>query len=533
MLASDSEGPEKQARLLADENRRLQRALEELQVLGEIATATAADQPLGETIELIVQKSIQCLGAEQGAIHLFDAAGSQKPLRTLLRQPGSRLDTLPYRLDDQLVGWVLKHKRTLRIAGPRDKDGARIQGLAESGIHSLLSAPLRVKGKLLGVLSLFNKSTPEGFSEADERVLSIIAAHSAQVIETARLIGELRQDRLSLEKENSQLWREVGNKFSTAGILGRSAKLANILRLIEQIRDTNVDVLITGESGTGKELIAKAVHYLSPRARKPFVALNCAALPENLLESELFGIEKGVATGVEKRIGQMEAADGGTLFLDEIGDLDLAAQAKILRALQERVVRRVGGREQVPVDVRIVAATNKELESEVKAGRFREDLFYRLKVIIVRVPPLRERREDIPLLANYFAGQVCRELGREPVRFAPEALAGLASLPWPGNIRELQNEVKRLVICARGPSISLADLGDPFDTQTEQQGEASRPPRPLEQSVEAFERQLLVEALRDHGGNQTETARALGMSRPGLFKKLRRYGITSEGALDA
>jgi DNA-binding NtrC family response regulator len=231
-----------------------------------------------------------------------------------------------------------------------------------------------------------------------------------------------------------------------------------VLALVERIRDTSVDVLITGESGTGKELMAKTIHYSSPRARKPFVALNCAALPENLLESELFGIEKGVATGVEKRIGQFEAAHGGTLFLDEIGDLSLTAQAKILRVLQERVVQRLGGRETIPIDVRVLAATNQNLDEAIKQGKFREDLYYRLKVIHLRLPPLRTIPDDIEQLAHFFLARMCGEMNRAPLRFSPQAIEALRSAPWPGNIRQLQNEIKRLAICVAGPVIELEDL---------------------------------------------------------------------------
>ena len=206
-------------------------------------------------------------------------------------------------------------------------------------------------------------------------------------------------------------------QFSTDNVVGSSPKLRKVLRLIEQIRDTSVDVLITGESGTGKELIAKTIHYASPRARKPFMALNCAALPDTLLESELFGIEKGVATGVEKRMGQFEAANGGTLFLDEIGDLSLTAQAKILRVLQERVVQRLGARSEISIDVRVLAASNKNLEVAIKERKFREDLYYRLNVIYIELPPLREIREDIPQLANHFLARFCQEMKKAPMTF--------------------------------------------------------------------------------------------------------------------
>ena len=247
--------------------------------------------------------------------------------------------------------------------------------------HNVLAVPVRnQQGEIIGAFEALNKRSG-AFSARDEESLLALASHAAIAVETAQLIGELRRNQDELTQQNAHLWREVENRYATHGIIGTGQRIQQIVRLVERIRDSVVNVLITGESGTGKELAAKAVHYNSPRVRKPFVALNCAALPETLLESELFGIEKGVATGVNSRVGQFQKADGGTLFLDEIGDLSLTAQAKILRVLQERVLERVGGRNSIPVDVRLLAATNKDLEAEIAKGNFREDLYYRIKVI--------------------------------------------------------------------------------------------------------------------------------------------------------
>jgi Nif-specific regulatory protein len=288
-------------------------------------------------------------------------------------------------------------------------------------------------------------------------------------------------------------------------------------------------VLITGESGTGKEMAARAVHFTSPRARKPFVALNCAALPETLVESELFGIEKGVATGVNQRIGQFEKANGGTLFLDEIGDLSMTAQAKILRVLQERMVERVGGRGPVPVDVRLLAATNKDLDAEIAKGSFREDLYYRIKVIHIQMPPLRDVREDVPLLARHFLREYCREMGREAMEFSPAILRKLTSSPWPGNVRQLRNEVMRLAACAQGNTITEEDFFDD-DIVT---GPAPPQPPPgvktqsLKKAITDLERQMIQETLTATRNNQQQTARLLGLSRQGLINKLKRYAITA------
>jgi DNA-binding NtrC family response regulator len=301
--------------------------------------------------------------------------------------------------------------------------------------------------------------------------------------------------------------------------------LQHAVRLIERIRDSTVNVLVTGESGTGKEMAAKAIHFTSPRARKPFVALNCAALPETLLESELFGIEKGVATGVAPRMGQFQKADGGTLFLDEIGDLSMTAQAKILRVLQERVVERVGGRGPVPVDVRLVAATNKDLEKEIARGSFREDLFYRIKVVHIQMPPLRDIRSDIPLLANHFLRDYCRETAHAPMEFDSGVLRRLSGGAWPGNIRQLRNEVMRLAACARANTITDEDLFD--DLPVEEAAPAAKPKshQSLKKAIAELERHMIGDALAATGNNQQQAARSLGLSRQGLINKMKRYSL--------
>jgi DNA-binding NtrC family response regulator len=288
-------------------------------------------------------------------------------------------------------------------------------------------------------------------------------------------------------------------------------------------------VLITGESGTGKEMVAKAIHYTSQRSRKPFVALNCAALPETLVESELFGIERGVAAGVNPREGQFEKAHGGTLFLDEIGDLSLTAQAKILRVLEERVVERAGGRTPLPVDVRLLAATNKDLESEIAKGAFRKDLYYSIKVIHVQMPPLREMRDEVPLLANHFLKEYCREAGGAPMQFSSEVLRRLTSAPWPGNVRQLRNEVVRMAACARGNVIVEEDFLEALPRAAHASpapdGTKAARPQALKDAVEALERQMIAEALAATRKNQQQAARRLGLSRQGLINKMKRYNL--------
>jgi Nif-specific regulatory protein len=399
--------------------------------------------------------------------------------------------------------------------------------------RTLLAVPLRdLKGEIIGVGEAINKS--EGlFTDEDAELLQTLAAHVSDTIETTQLERQLQDH--PLPKENDRPAGIVSG-FSTQNITGMSYRIQSIIRLIDQIRDCSVDVLIEGESGTGKELVAKALHHTSPRAEHPFVAVNCAALPDNLVEAELFGIEKGVATGVDRRIGKFEEAHGGTLFLDEIGDLSLPAQAKILRVLQERSVDRVGARGPVPIDVRVIAATNKDLRAAIKERTFREDLYYRLKVIHIQTPPLREVPADIPGLANHFLNKYCRAMQTDLKEFAPAALQSLLNYTWPGNARQLENEVKRLVASVRGKTItedhldaSIRNLDAPVQKSLTHE---ERPPeslvsRSLPAAVEALERRMIENALRESGGNKQKAAHALGLSRQGLIKKLKRLGVSA------
>jgi DNA-binding NtrC family response regulator len=327
----------------------------------------------------------------------------------------------------------------------------------------------------------------------------------------------LRQRELFLE--NRSLRRELDRAHAFDRIVGSSDALQRLLTLVAKVAGTNAAILITGESGTGKELVARAVHFHSRRAKGPFLAINCGALNENLLEAELFGYERGAFTGAAaSREGLLKAADGGTIFLDEIGEMPPALQVKLLRALQEREVLPVGGRAAVAFDARVVAATNRDLEAEVRAGRFREDLFYRLNVIPVRVPPLAERSGDVPLLARHFAARFARELGAGDVRFSPEALAALAGYGWPGNIRELMNAVERAVALSNG-EILVEHLPD----RVRAARAATNDPEGAVLTLDELERRHILAVLSRTDGNKTRAAELLGIDLSTLYRKLRRY----------
>jgi two-component system nitrogen regulation response regulator NtrX len=327
-----------------------------------------------------------------------------------------------------------------------------------------------------------------------------------------------------LEQENRALRQEIQRKYE---IVGNSTGILQLKEQIKIVAPTNGWVLIAGENGTGKELVAREIHQLSLRVDKPFVEVNCAAIPEELIESELFGHEKGSFTGaLTKRRGKFDLANDGTIFLDEIADMSLKTQAKILRILQEQKFERVGGTEMIYVDVRVVAATNRDLKEEMQKGGFREDLYYRLNVIPLVVPPLRERRTDIPLLAEHFVTEFCLENHKELKKISPEAMDLLTSYPWPGNVRELRNVIERMVIMTRGVLIEAKDVPDPVREQPKAQLEFSFfEYNLLKDARREFERRFIVKKLTENEENVSKTAEVIGIERSNLHRKIKSYGI--------
>jgi Nif-specific regulatory protein len=499
---------------------------EKLSAILAICQKMNSERDLNALLDLIAREAINLLDCDRASIFLLDRKTNELWSKVAL---GSG-EILRFDAGLGVVGHTVGTGQTVNVSDAYQdaRFYTAIDDRSGYRTRTILSVPVRNQaGTIIGAFEALNKRTG-AFQSRDEEALTALASHAANAIETAQLVGDLRRSQDELVAQNGNLWREVESRYSTHGIICAGARMQQVVRLIERIRDSVVNVLITGESGTGKELAAKAIHYTSPRARKPFVALNCAALPETLVESELFGIEKGVATGVQSRIGHFQKADGGTLFLDEIGDLSLAAQAKILRVLQERVVERVGGRTPLPVDVRLVAATNRELTSEIAKGAFREDLYYRLKVIHIHMPPLREIREEIPLLAHYFLKGYCAETGRAAMQFSPEVVRKLAAADWPGNVRQLRNEVMRMAACAPGNVIVEEDLwaGIPTPGPSRLGAQAAAPKTTLKDAVEELERRMIAETLEATRNNQMQAARQLGLSRQGLINKMKRYAIS-------
>jgi DNA-binding NtrC family response regulator len=395
-----------------------------------------------------------------------------------------------------------------------------------SGLELL--AELTERGKLPPVIVL---SATKTVATAVEAMKLGAADYVTKPFEAEALRLKVRRllERSELEREVVRLRDEVRGRTRLGRMIGRSDRMQEVFRTVERAAQSRASVLITGESGTGKELVARALHDLGPRRGGPFVAINCAAIPEGLIEAELFGHERGAFTDArERRLGRFENASGGTLFLDEIGELSPSVQAKLLRALQERTVERLGGTAPIVVDVRVVAATHRDIEQEVAAGRFRSDLYFRIHVVPIALPPLRERREDVRLLVEDFLARASHEAGRAPMRVDPAALAVLERYPWPGNVRQLENAIERAVALADG-DVLLPEGLPPEITRAERIGTLREGIRSggfgLEDAVARFEADLLLEALDRAGWNQTRAAEALSITRRLLKLKMDRFGL--------
>ena len=356
-----------------------------------------------------------------------------------------------------------------------------------------------------------------------------------------RLVVTRALDRTRLEREHRLLLERVRRERGLGSLIGAGAAMQRVFDQMKRVAETDLTVLVRGESGTGKELVAQAIHDASPRAKRPFVAVNCAAISRELVESELFGHEKGAFTGASaRRIGRFESAEGGTIFLDEIGDMPLETQAKVLRVLQEKTFERVGSTKAIRADVRVVAATHRNLEAEITKGSYRGDLYYRLRVVEIVVPPLRDRVEDLPALVDRFLEQIATRLGREKKKLSAAAMARLARHEWPGNVRELRNAIEQAAVLAAGATIDEPDLRLDAPVTSSPPVIPSAPVIPSDardhlpfaeakrRAIESFERAFLTDALRRHGGNISQTAEAIGMVRQSLQQKLRELGMRAE-----
>jgi len=502
--------------------------IEKFSSLLDISRRMNSEKNFDELLDIIAAEAAKLVDAERATIFLFDRKRGELFTKTAIGVE----NTIRFDARLGIAGAVLISGQKMIVEDAYKSPLFYPSIDSTTGYHTrnILSVPLRnAKREIIGVFQVLNKKAGK-FQSEDEQFVEALALQAGIALENVQVLSELESRQQELIEENQNLRKEVEERFTSRSMLGTTSKLNDIRSVIERTAETSVSVLITGENGTGKELSARALHYMSPRRNKPFVAVNCAALPETLVESELFGIEKGVATGVERRVGRIESANGGTLFLDEIGDLSLNAQAKLLRVLQEREVEWVGGRKPVPVDIRLVAATNKELKEEIRQNRFRQDLFFRLNVIHIHMPPLREIRTDIPLLATHFLRKHAKEMGRNIDSVSQEALKVLMAYHWPGNIRELDNEVKRAVVLATGKQIEVPDLSEPIreeclDTPDAEPQDKGGDKKSLKDRVTVLEIQMIRDAMTQTDNDRRRAARMLGLSHQGLINKLKRYGL--------
>lgn len=418
-----------------------------------------------------------------------------------------------------IAGWVAEHSQSL-IVNDVETD-SRFYGDISKSIdfptYSILAVPMVVREKCVGLFEIINKKDKKYFTQSDLQWLEIFAVQAAIAIENAKYLEKAREE---IGYLRDQIIVDKGYHV----LIAKSPDIVEKLELIERIAKTDSSVLILGESGVGKELIAEQVHLKSNRKSGPFVRVNCAALPEGLLESELFGHVKGAFTDAfQNRLGRFELANGGTIFLDEIGDLPLKLQAKLLRVLQQKTFERVGSSDTVTVDVRIVAATNRDIDSQVKRGEFRSDLYYRLNVLPIYVPPLRQRKDDIAALADFFLKKFSLETKKQFTGFTDQAVEQMLSYPWPGNVRELENAVERAVVIAKEKTIGARDLliGDVAMGRDEYRGKS------LKDALTIFKKHFISSALDEHQWNQTETSKVLDIQRTYLSRLIKELGIAN------
>lgn len=433
-----------------------------------------------------------------------------------------------YRLGEGIIGRVAKLGSPIVIPNIGEeplflnKTGARKMIKKEN--IAFLCVPIKFKDEILGVLSVDRLFGSKGISfEEDLRLLKIIASLIAQSVKLHR---EVEKEREAFLEEKEKLTRQLKGKYKVENIIGLSDRMQEVFEAIHHVAPSKANVLLRGESGTGKELVAKAIHFMSQRAKGPFIRFNCASIPEGLLESELFGHEKGAFTGaMTARKGRFELAEGGTIFLDEIGDLPLTLQPKILRVLQEREFERVGGEKTVKVDVRLIAATSRNLEELVSEGKFREDIYYRLNVVPLFLPSLRERKEDVPLLVEYFMKKYNQE-NQKSVTIGPEVLDLITKYDWPGNVRELENTIERMVVMARGKVVAANELPLNIRDYSKKTLSAGTLKEALPSAVEDMEKTSILDALEKTGWVQAKAARVLGITSRQIGYKVKKYNLT-------
>jgi len=497
--------------------------ISELALLFDISRILDRSMDLRDELGPVLKAIDQHTGMLRGTITLVNRENGELFIEAAHGLSGDELERGRYRPGEGVVGKAVKTGKPVVV--PRIAEEPLFLNRTQSrdepqGDVSHICVPIRMETQVIGALSADRIYTDDESLEEDVRLMSIIASMIAQAV---RLRQEHQDERNRLLEENTRLQNELQERFRPTNIIGRSGAMQDVFDLIGQVAKSDATVLIRGESGVGKELVAHAIHYNSQRASKPFIRVNCAALPESVIESELFGHEKGAFTGAtQQRHGRFELANGGTIFLDEIGDLAPQTQVRLLRILQEREFERVGGQETIKVDVRVIAATNRELETMIKDNSFRQDLYYRLNVFPIHIPPLKERRTDILELANFFVEKYSKGNHKYVRRISTPAIDMLMSYHWPGNVRELENCIERAVLLTNDDVVHGHHLPPTLQT-----AEASNTPMKgtLEECLEQVEREMIIESLKIAKGNKARAARDLGITERLMGLRVAKYGV--------
>jgi Nif-specific regulatory protein len=497
--------------------------LSELNLLLEISLILNRSKNIQDDLQPILTLLAQHCEMERASISILNRSSSEVVIEAAYSLTPSEKANGTYKIGEGLIGKVAESGQAMVLAKVSDHDPF---GLPEAGVDdhnqvSFICIPIKIDNEVVGTISMDRQFHPHQKLDKDLHLATLVGS---MIAHNVRLRQEQLEEVHRLQEENIRLHGELKAKFNTTNLIGTSNRMQDVFRMIEKVANTNTTVLVTGESGVGKELVANAIHYNSPRSDGNFIKVNCSALPETLIESELFGHEKGAFTGADKmRKGRFEMADGGTIFLDEIGDIPLATQVKILRILQEREFERLGSTKTVKVDVRIITATNRNLEDMIGEGKFREDLYYRLNVFPVYVPPLRERKTDITLLTDHFINKFNNLHNKQIKRIATSAIDMLISYHWPGNVRELENCIERATILCNDDVIYGYHL--PPSLQTPEATSASTRKGPLQSILSKVEKELIQDTLKLTHGNISQAAENLGITERMMGIRINKYKI--------
>ena len=500
---------------------------DEIACLYDISNAIHTSLDLKKSLYRVLDLLAGHLGMNRGSISLLNPDTSEIHIEVAHGMSSTARSKGHYKLGEGITGRVIETGRPIAVPeiGDEplflDRTGAR-SGIDKSGI-SFICVPIKDGRKVIGALSVDRILDGASSLGEDARLLEIISRLIAQKV---ALLERINREKEQLEQENVRLRKALNKKYSFTNIIGNSRKMQEVFYLITQVAKSNATVLLLGESGTGKEMVANAIHYNSLRSSNRFVKINCAALPENLVEAELFGYEKGAFTGaVRQKEGKFERANGGTIFLDEIGSLALESQGKLLRVLQEKEIERLGGTKTSKVNVRLIAATNQDLSVSVEENRFREDLFYRLNVYPIYLPALREREADILLLSDFFLEKYAKEYHKDIKRISTPAIDAFVQYGWPGNVRELENCMERAVLLCDDQVIRSYHLPPTLQT-AEETGTYQN--KPLKDAVDTFERELIIDSLKSNRGNMRKAAKALQTTERIFGYKVKKYDIKTK-----